>query len=458
MKRTWLGLVTVSSLMLVVSTALGQQLVSDELRVSTYTNTGHYHPSVSSDAAGNFMVCWYNFDGGDYGIFGQRFDAAGSRLGSEFRVETNSAASVWFPSVAMAPSGAFVVVWTEAEGQWPIEMVGRRYDPTGSPAGPEYLIAGDTTAGAATAGVASDQDGNFVVLWDAFDEPNTSSSVFGRRFAADGSPRGSEFRVNASTTQKAFARGLAANPAGDFLVLWGTEDGAAWARPYSAAGSPTAHEVLVSSRSDSVSAAMDGAGAFVVVWSEHLISENFAGPLRARRYDAGGIPVSEWRITDQSDPFEPAVAIDPAGGFAISWVAFDDITTNRTILVRRASPELTSVGPELQVNEPRFGYKRNPRIVPLGGGRFVIAYESDGIDGGGFVSIAARLYAFAKNGDANADGAVDVADVFYLIGELFAGGPASIGPPDANGDGSVDVLDVFYLINYLFAGGPAPVG
>jgi hypothetical protein len=40
---------------------------------------------------------------------------------------------------------------------------------------------------------------------------------------------------------------------------------------------------------------------------------------------------------------------------------------------------------------------------------------------------------------------------------LFAGGPAPVGPGDVNGDGQVNVADVFYLINYLFAGGPAPV-
>jgi virginiamycin B lyase len=36
-------------------------------------------------------------------------------------------------------------------------------------------------------------------------------------------------------------------------------------------------------------------------------------------------------------------------------------------------------------------------------------------------------------------------------------GHVQIGTPgDANGDGGVDVADVFYLINYLFGGGPAP--
>ena len=60
-------------------------------------------------------------------------------------------------------------------------------------------------------------------------------------------------------------------------------------------------------------------------------------------------------------------------------------------------------------------------------------------------------------GDVNADGAIDIADVFYLINFLFASGPGPIGPADVNGDLTTDIADVFYLINALFAGGPAPV-
>jgi hypothetical protein len=60
-------------------------------------------------------------------------------------------------------------------------------------------------------------------------------------------------------------------------------------------------------------------------------------------------------------------------------------------------------------------------------------------------------------GDVNADDKRDVADVFYMINALFAGGPQPVCSGDVNNDGKLDVADVFYLINYLFAGGPAPV-
>jgi hypothetical protein len=61
------------------------------------------------------------------------------------------------------------------------------------------------------------------------------------------------------------------------------------------------------------------------------------------------------------------------------------------------------------------------------------------------------------SGDVNGDGLVNIADVFYLINYLFAGGSPPLGAADVNSDLSIDLLDVFYLINYLFAGGPSPL-
>ncbi len=76
-----------------------------------------------------------------------------------------------------------------------------------------------------------------------------------------------------------------------------------------------------------------------------------------------------------------------------------------------------------------------------------------------------KLYAgfiyptIVKCGDANADGALSVSDVVYIINYLFKGGP----PPmpweagESNCDGNVSVSDVVNLINYLFKGGSPPI-
>jgi hypothetical protein len=65
-------------------------------------------------------------------------------------------------------------------------------------------------------------------------------------------------------------------------------------------------------------------------------------------------------------------------------------------------------------------------------------------------------------GDVNGDGEVDVGDIVYLVGYLYAGGsPPECDPVnacgDANGNGVVNVGDICYLFNYMFRGGPPPV-
>lgn len=61
-------------------------------------------------------------------------------------------------------------------------------------------------------------------------------------------------------------------------------------------------------------------------------------------------------------------------------------------------------------------------------------------------------------GDANGSGFVDIDDIIYLVGYIFAGGPApdpfEIG--NVNCHEAVDIDDVIYLVGYVFAGGPAP--
>ena len=65
---------------------------------------------------------------------------------------------------------------------------------------------------------------------------------------------------------------------------------------------------------------------------------------------------------------------------------------------------------------------------------------------------------YPQLGDANADGAIDIGDVVYLINYLYRASPSPVPTPvgDTNCDGVVDIGDVVFLINYLFRAGPPP--
>ena len=109
---------------------------------------------MAADASGRFVVVWQSLlqDGSGVGVFGQRFDPAGARVGGEFQVNTQ----------------------TTNNQAWPR--------------------------------VAADSVGNFVVVWQSYDEYGTHVEIFGQRFRATGTPAGGEFQVCSYTTGEQFAR------------------------------------------------------------------------------------------------------------------------------------------------------------------------------------------------------------------------------------------------------------
>src|SRR5207244_3845509 len=105
--------------------------------VNTFTTGQQRFPSTASDAAGNFVVAWMsrNQDGSNYGTFAQRYGSDGSPLGAEFRVNSYTTDVQAFPSVASGSDGSFVVAWTSRiqDGTGNDGIFGQRYDTAGTP-------------------------------------------------------------------------------------------------------------------------------------------------------------------------------------------------------------------------------------------------------------------------------------------------------------------------------------
>ncbi|HUQ68484.1 MAG TPA: hypothetical protein VM165_03110, partial [Planctomycetaceae bacterium] len=89
-----------------------------EFQVNTTTvsfqRTNVSASSVALDADGDFVVTWSSFgqDGSGYGIFAQRYNAAGAAQGGEFQVNTYTTNSQQQSAVAMDADGDFVIAWS----------------------------------------------------------------------------------------------------------------------------------------------------------------------------------------------------------------------------------------------------------------------------------------------------------------------------------------------------------
>jgi hypothetical protein len=92
--------------------------VGSEFQVNTYTTSEQSFASAAMDTGGNFVISWQSYlqDGGDYGIYAQRYNSAGTLVGSEFQVSSYTIYDQRYPSVAMNTNGNFVISWT-SDGQ-----------------------------------------------------------------------------------------------------------------------------------------------------------------------------------------------------------------------------------------------------------------------------------------------------------------------------------------------------
>jgi hypothetical protein len=200
--------------------------VAAPFQMNAYTTGQQAYPSVGMDAVGNVKAVFQSEgqDGWGSAIVYRRFNYNATPAGT-FIVNTQTIANQMYPSIAVNGEGAFVIAWTSEFGDGDqIGIFGRRFDPAGTPLGSEFQINTYTTGGQNRPRVTLDEAGNFAVVWVSYAQDGSSNGIFGRRFGADGSPIGSEFQVNTYTTDSQFAPAVAGSATGDFVVTWNSAD------------------------------------------------------------------------------------------------------------------------------------------------------------------------------------------------------------------------------------------
>jgi hypothetical protein len=194
-----------------------------EFQVNSYTNTGQYSPSVALDADGDFVVAWDSggsHDGDSYGVFGQRFNSAGTRLGGEFRVNSYTFGAQGTATVAAEADGDFVVAFQSNQDADNAGVFAQRFTSAGVALASEFQVNVYTIGYQRSAEVAADDNGDFVVTWESQHQDGSYQGVFARRYSASGTAVGSEFRVNTYTFETQYSATVDWDSDGDFVVAW----------------------------------------------------------------------------------------------------------------------------------------------------------------------------------------------------------------------------------------------
>ena len=145
--------------------------------------------------------------------------------GPEFQINSHTFAPQSSPAAAVDDAGGFVVVWQGygQDGSYSA-VLGRRYSPEGIPAGGAFQVNTYTEHTQREPAVAMDGTGRFVVVWESYDQDGSTWGVFGQRFSPAGLKVGSEFQVNSYTTERQQYPAVAADGSGNFIGVWQSWD------------------------------------------------------------------------------------------------------------------------------------------------------------------------------------------------------------------------------------------
>ncbi len=199
--------------------------MGDEFSVNSATVANRFFPDVTIQNDGSFMAVWESDgeSGNGRDIVARRFDANGQPQGDEFQVNTVAARDQLLPAVDMNRRGQSVVVWTHQSDSG-YDVLARRYDPDGNPLGDAIVVSQQTSPFRTRARVAVDERFNFVITWDRVDADGDGQGVLARRFNRNGLPLTDAWVVNSTTADQQSFADVADSSFGDFVVVWESFD------------------------------------------------------------------------------------------------------------------------------------------------------------------------------------------------------------------------------------------
>jgi hypothetical protein len=412
-----------------------------EFQVNTYTSLYQLSPTVAMDSDGDFVVTWssYKQENNQWLIYAQRYNSAGAPQGSEFRVNDFTVNQV-VSAVAMDAAGDFVVTWMNGSQDGDnFGIFARKFNADGTRPGSEFLVNTYTSRRQISSSVAMDSDGDFVITWasgfyiGSEYQDGSGYGVYAQRYNSAGAPVGLEFQVSTFTAGRQDNPAVAMDSNGDFVITWNSgyysdihwngdpytgepQDGSlmgVYAQRYNSAGTALGSEFHVSTatvgRQDNPAIAMDSDGDFVITWQSGYnlggVQNGSYSGVYAQRYNSTGSPVGpEFRVsscTTENQMF-PSVAMDSSGDFVITWQSGDYYTVNgqdgsyRGSYARRYNSAGTPVGPEFRLNAYTTLSQGNVTVAMDSEGDFVASWNSggytDGAQDGSYFGVFARRY------------------------------------------------------------------
>ena len=304
--------------------------VGSEFRVNE-NNSPQLSPSITALADGGWLVTFQLFsDGSSYGIYAQRFNNAGSKVGIEFRVNTYTNNSQSDPEVTALTDGGWVVTWSsdgqDGSGQG---IYGQRFNSAGVKVGIEFKVNTYTNNSQSDPEITALIDGGWLITWSSRGQNGSTWGVYGKRYDNGGTEVGSEFRVNTNGAMNSLMPSVANLAEGGWIVIWSSVDQnfvtKIFGKRYDNQGAVVIDQFHIADNLSDASVIALADGGWLITGSSFGQDGSGHG-IYSQRYDAAGNAVDSYviaAITDfkeNEDLWADANLItDPDGVGVVSW-------------------------------------------------------------------------------------------------------------------------------------------
>ncbi|MGY4329402.1 VCBS repeat-containing protein [Bradyrhizobium sp. LB7.2] len=367
------------------------QPASNEFQVNTTILNAQTNAAIAGLTDGGFVVAWQSDlgdDTGRLGIFAQRYDASGNKVGAEtliFRLINQS-----HPSVAASTNGGFVVTFDASPPPAPtylgydIRFAHFNADGTRS----NGVVTDYNGLGDFTSSVVGLPDGGFVVSWQS-EQVDGTFDILAQRYDASGARAGSAVQVNATVADGQFAPHVAVLAGGGFVVAWQSEgqDGnglGIFGRRFDQTGAAVGGEFQINTHTtnDQINASVAGlsTGGFVVAW-ESTGQDGSGGGIYGQIYDGSGnrvggeFPINTYTSNGQGSP---RVAAFPDGSFVVVWQSAEQDGSGDGVYGQLFSGTGQKIGKEFLINDTVGGNQVDPVVTVAGPNDFEVAWTSGG--------------------------------------------------------------------------------
>jgi hypothetical protein len=173
-----------------------------EFTVNSYTEGSQLRPDIAMNKNGGFLVVWESWfqDGSDRGVYAQLFDADGNKTGEEFLVNSATEFSQCRPAVEFFDNGNFIVVWESwDQSEIGYNLFAKIFDSAGNVITDEFMVNTYTDNYQWMADIAVYEDNSFDIVWCSWEQDGYDGGIYLRSFKSDFAAMGEEVQINSST-------------------------------------------------------------------------------------------------------------------------------------------------------------------------------------------------------------------------------------------------------------------